>query len=404
TFLTVATWVAEAEAHIPSAQERFWKRAVKLWTDIHALPETNPLRRNTSRMRKFRRQYRSPLFQVAEALKDIDMERMETIRPGVLAPWEKRVQTVVENAAQGLEANWAVRIAVSSSARNGVVGMGGAISIQNIEKRSFSVTLGKREEQNPYAAELAAMAEALSRLPKLRFRSIALITRNKAAVLTLRRPRQQSGQSYISQFYKTVQTLRRDGNTVTVLWLPASEECELASLAKQEAKMATRLNARPQTQLPRMRSTTHNIARKQGIAKKVPADVGAYSKRIDTALPGKHTRQLYDGLSRKESSVLAQLRTGMAQLNTYRHRIKASTTDQCECGQAAETVEHFLFRCRKWTTQRTEMLQCTQASRGNLPFYLGGKAATDDAKWTPDMDAVRATIRFAIATRRLEAN
>ncbi|KAG9185064.1 hypothetical protein G6011_03011 [Alternaria panax] len=404
TFLTVATWVAEAEAHIPSAQERFWKRAVKLWTDIHALPETNPLRRNTSRMRKFRRQYRSPLFQVAEALKDIEMERMETIRPGVLAPWEKRVQTVVENAAQGLEANWAVRIAVSGSARNGVVGMGGAISIQNNEKRSFSVTLGKREEQNPYAAELAAMAEALSRLPKLRFRSIALITRNKAAVLTLRRPRQQSGQSYIGQFYKTVQTLRRDGNTVTVLWLPASEECELASLAKQEAKMATRLNARPQTQLPRMRSTTHNIARKQGIAKKVPADVGAYSKRIDTALPGKHTRQLYDGLSRKESSVLAQLRTGMAQLNTYRHRIKASTTDQCECGQAAETVEHFLFRCRKWTTQRTEMLQCTQSSRGNLPFYLGGKAATDDAKWAPDMDAVRATIRFAIATRRLEAN
>ena len=168
--------------------------------------------------------------------------------------------------------------------------------------------------------------------------------------------------------------------------------------------MLTRLNATPQTQLPQMRSTTHNIARKQGIAKKVLVDVGAYSRRIDTALLGKHTRQLYDGLSRKESSVLAQLRTGMAQLNTYRHRIKASTTDQCECGQAAETVEHFLFRCRKWTIQRTEMLQCTQISRGNMSFYLGGKAATDNVKWAPDMDAVRATIRFAIATRRLEAN
>jgi hypothetical protein len=47
--------------------------------------------------------------------------------------------------------------------------MGGASSIQNNEKQSFSVTLGKREEQNPYAAELAVMAEALSRLPELRF-------------------------------------------------------------------------------------------------------------------------------------------------------------------------------------------------------------------------------------------
>ena len=404
TFVTVATWVAEAEAHIPSAQERFWKRAVKLWTDIHALPETNPLRRNTSRMRKFRRQYRSPLYQVADALKDIEMEQMETIRPCVLAPWEKRVQAVSENAAQRLEANWAVRIAVSSSSRNGVVGMGGAISIQNSETRSFSTTLGKREEQNPYSAELAAMAEALSRLPKLRFRNIALTTRNKAAVLTLKRPRQQSGQSYINQLYETVRTLRRDGNTVTALWLPASEECELARLAKQEAKLSTRPNTMPQTQLPRMRSTTHNIARKQGTTKKVPEKVGNYSKRIDAALPGRHTRQLYDQLSRKESSVLAQLRTGMAQLNTYLHRIKACNTDQCECGQAAETVEHFLFRCRRWTAQRAEMLQCTQTGRGNMSLYLGGKAATDDAKWAPDMDAVRTTIRFAMATGRLDAN
>ncbi|KAH7563644.1 hypothetical protein BM1_00691 [Bipolaris maydis] len=91
----------------------------------------------------------------------------------------------------------------------------------------------------------------------------------------------------------------------------------------------------------------------------------------------------------------------MAQLNTYRHRIKALVTDQCECGQAAETAEHLIFRCRKWTTQLTEMLQCTQKSRENMSFYLGDKAATDNVKWAPDMDAVRATIRFAIATRKL---
>ena len=208
----------------------------------------------------------------------------------------------------------------------------------------------------------------------------------------------------ISQLYETVRTLKRVGNTVTALWLPASEECELARLAKQEAKLSTRPNTTPQTQLPRMRSTTHNIARKQGTTKKVPEKVGNYSKRIDAALRGRHTRQLYDQLSRKGSSVLAQLRTGMAQLNTYLHRIKACDTDQCECGQAAETVEHFLFRCRRWTAQRAEMLQCTQTGRGNMSLYLGGKAVTDDAKWAPDMDAVRATIRFAMATGRLDAN
>ncbi len=53
TFLTVATSVAESEANIATAQDRFWKRAIKLWTDIHILLDTNLLRRNMSRIRKF---------------------------------------------------------------------------------------------------------------------------------------------------------------------------------------------------------------------------------------------------------------------------------------------------------------------------------------------------------------
>jgi hypothetical protein len=91
---------------------------------------------------------------------------------------------------------------------------------------------------------------------------------------------------------------------------------------------------------------------------------------------------LKDIHSVEEASVLAQLRTGMARLNAYLHRIKAALTDQCACGQARETVEHFLFRCRRWTTHRTGMLQCTDTRRGNISFYLGRKSPTDDQNWT----------------------
>ena len=163
-------------------------------------------------------------------------------------------------------------------------------------------------------------------------------------------------------------------------------------------------DATPQTQHPRMRSSTLNIARaKLRTNRGLPDNVGKYSKRIDKALPGKHTKQLYDRLSWKEASVLAQLRTGMARLNTYLYRINATSTNQCDCGQAQETVDHFLFRCRKWTAHRTEMLQCTDTNRGNISFYLGGKTPADDENWTPNMSAVRATIRFAMATGRLDA-
>ncbi len=332
-----------------------------------------------------------------------------TVNPCTLAPWGKKVQTIAdESTSRQLDTGWGVRIAVSSSARNGVVGMGGVIEIHKSARSnprneilSFSSTLGRREEQNPYSGELAAMANALNTLPKFRFRRIVLITRNKAAVLTLRKPRQQSGQEHISRIYRSRRALKRDGNTITILWLPSSEETELMKLAKEKAKAATRQGTTPQTQLPRMRSTTLNSARaKHGTTRGLPENVGKYSQRIDTALPGKHTRQLCDRLSWKEASVLAQLRTGMARLNIYLHRIKATSADQCECEQARETVDHFLLRCSRWTVYRTEMLQCTDTGRGNISFYLGGKTSTNDENWALNMNAVRATIRFAIATCR----
>ncbi|RKK57447.1 hypothetical protein BFJ69_g17470 [Fusarium oxysporum] len=97
TFLTVVTSIAEAEAPIASVHERFWKRAIKMWTDLHALPATNPLRNTTSRIRKFRRYNRSPFYEVAVALNEIPMEELETIIPFTLAPWVERVQTIVDD-------------------------------------------------------------------------------------------------------------------------------------------------------------------------------------------------------------------------------------------------------------------------------------------------------------------
>jgi hypothetical protein len=45
-------------------------------------------------MQKFRKQHRSPLYQVVEKLKDIIMEEIETINLFTLPPWEKRLPTI----------------------------------------------------------------------------------------------------------------------------------------------------------------------------------------------------------------------------------------------------------------------------------------------------------------------
>ena len=67
TFMTVASSVAEAEAHIATLQGRFWRKAIKTWTDVHTFPDANPLRNYVGHKRKFRRYHQSPLYQVADA-------------------------------------------------------------------------------------------------------------------------------------------------------------------------------------------------------------------------------------------------------------------------------------------------------------------------------------------------
>ena len=138
--------------------------------------------------------------------------------------------------------------------------------------------------------------------------------------------------------------LWRNGNRVVFMWTPRSKEDKLLKLAKEKARQATQQGATPQVQTSRMRSTSLKLARSRlEIGKSLPEKVGKLSKRVDTALPGKHMRQLYDGWPWKERTVLAQLRTGMARLNAYLYQIKAAPTDQCACRQVSETVEHFLF-------------------------------------------------------------
>jgi hypothetical protein len=139
---------------------------------------------------------------------------------------------------------------------------------------------------------------------------------------------------------------RERGNSLRIQWLRASCENELIQKAKEEARKMTRGDVTRSKQLPAIKSTSLNIARqKQPATTCLPDKVGKYSKRIDVALPGKHTKVMYDQLGRKEASLLVQLRTGMARVNDYLHRIQAAPSDLCACGQARETIEHFIFTC-----------------------------------------------------------
>jgi hypothetical protein len=99
----------------------------------------------------------------------------------------------------------------------------------------------------------------------------------------------------------------------------------------------------------------------RGTTSSLPDKIGKFSKKVDTALPGKHTRQLYDQQKWKGATALSQMRTGVIRLNSYLFPIKAAPSAQCDCGEERETVEQHSLMTR--TKRFTEVAQNTDSQR-----------------------------------------
>jgi hypothetical protein len=134
-------------------------------------------------------------------------------------------------------------------------------------------------------------------------------------------------------------------------------------------------------------------------------------KLLDSALPGKHVRLLYDSLTRTEAHILAQLRTGHSKLRSFLAKIKAEDTDQCECGQGKEDTRHFLFHCQRYQHLRGDTIREARERYGDLSYMLGGRSSHHNVhgssldepieKWKPNLIVVRTVIKYALQTGRL---
>ena len=76
----------------------------------------------------------------------------------------------------------------------------------------------------------------------------------------------------------------------------------------------------------------------------------------------------------------------MSALNGYSNDIKAVETNHCDYGEAADSREHFIFHCVRWSEQRKILGVWTGEDK--LSRLLGGRSTTETDDWKPDMDAV----------------
>jgi hypothetical protein len=311
-----------------------------------------------------------------------------------------------------------IRVATIASARNQLVGIGGAIEgidwiRSDNERHDYDRTVGTNTQVDAYTAALASIEVGLGMVvdavyagalsPRAHGQLIHVFTNNRIVLTTLRSPVRKSGQALVGKILKHVRYLEGFSNRVTFAWAPVNPIFELGQRAKHLAQRSTDEGRVAQDRVRLTKRTVQNAQeRLRRATSQVPMAFGEHVRKIDAAWPSSHTRRMYDDLSKRQASIFAQLRTSMTPLNGYPHNIRAAETNLCDCGEVVESREHFISYCVRWSEQRK--ILGVWKGKDNLLRLLGGKSTTDTDDWKADMDAVRAMISFTLATKRFEHN
>ena len=413
-FGSVACAVAEAEAYIRPVKARQWDRALKLLIDLFTLPAQHPLSWLAIRPCS---KFKSPLQRISEGFQGIRRAELEKIEPYVIAPWEpkitynRHVQTDSTDAAEILLREDKLLFTTTAvENKNGTAF--GCTQASRYASIAIGERLDTRRAQNLYIAELQAVATTLKnardRVPP---NSVILLTSTNLAVLeVLSNPKQQSGQYLTRAIYGSRRYMEQRGIRLQWMWIPATTPLSTRNKAKEEAHKALDTNKNnnnnnnhPNPLLWSAKASVFSRAMPRLKCKRaLPNGVGKAIRELDTALPGKHTKAIYDALNKRDAKILIQLRTGCARINQYLARIKAIDSPLCSCGAAPESLRHFLFSCSRWVSQRRELYEKWPGKEGNLRFFVGAKATNDGVAWSPELEAIRAVINYTKATARFE--
>ena len=380
TFRTVALPIAEAEAAIEPLQTRWRRQSLRAWVDLHTLPAKHPFWKSKRRVDVTNKRFVSPLQKQAQQWRDVELTHVETITPYCVPPWYGQAEIEIHEHDRAMEIvqdlTGDVEFYTDGSVRNELVGVAVWCKVGGRNE-----CIGKSQDFNVYFAELFAIWRVVQSIetntvthPNDRPRRFIIRTDSQAALKSLARPRRQSGQHIIASILESVHRLKAQQIRITFTWVPAHTGIEGNEAAHSLAQVATSTDRLPPLiRMPRLKSAALRCAGHEiPPPAKSSSDLQHYARQVDLALPGDHTRLLYDPLTKSEAGFLAQLRTGKCRLNGYLARIKAVESDQCSCGRGPETVKHFLFQWPQWYTMRDQMRQAFPHRFGGLAFWMGG--------------------------------
>jgi ribonuclease HI len=376
---STATDVLDAHANLLPMSVLIDKIHCRAALRLATLPPSHPLHRHIRSAAKRRvKRHQAPLHGLFHDF-GIQPELIEKVDPALAdASWDPgfkiRIAASREDAIRMDEEDAAaIQVYTDGSGKDGMVGAA-AVLYKNGQRRSaIRYRLGTEDQHTVPEAEGIALVLGLELVrAEAHVRRVSLAADNLGAVSRSGMARASPTQylwEIFRQRWKMVRKRHRQIRMV-VRWVPGHEGVPGNEEADRMAKMAvekgssrrSRLPAPLRRPLPRSKQALARslLAGLKGRAEETWRASPRYARlrAIDQSLPSGKFLQLVEGLGRRKASLLVQLRSGHVPLLAHLFKMKAADSPICaQCGQARETVHHFVLMCPAFNEQRRAMHQ-----------------------------------------------
>jgi ribonuclease HI len=348
------------------------------------LPESHPLHRMIKRAKSHPpEKHLGPIDELLKLfkLRNVKFEIIESARQNIAGATLPRLKMVIAPTREvsiAFERNDNADFKVFSDGSGQEEGIGASAVLYRRKfvrpVKEIQVYLGLKSKHNTYEAEATGAILALwivRNTPETIGKTVSVYIDNQAIVMALTGNGHSSGQHLIRSLKTAANGLPCN---VTFRWISSHSEVRGNEAADRLAKAASLGRSTRREDLPHLLRSPLPVsisAAKQEFQAQVnrrwakiwdeSPRKGRFS-RIDPDFPFNTFRKKLFKLTRNQSSLLIQLRTGHIPLNFYLFRIGKTDSDKClKCNenpanvQITETINHFLFECEAHEEARQEL-------------------------------------------------
>ena len=358
-----------------------------------SLPDTNPI---SQVIRKAKRhpptKHLGPIDKLLK-LFSLRHTKLETVRPAVTL--RRRVTQQAIKIHPSREASIAYehkdvadyKIFSDGSGHDNGIGSAAVLYKKGRARplKSLQAFLGTPDKHNTYEAEIAAAILALwilENTPETIGKTVSLYIDNQSLIMALPALRASSGQYLLNALSLAAAGI---GCNLTFRWISGHSKVKGNEEADKLAKDAAEGHSSTRNDLPHI------------LRNALPTSISALKQAFNTSLKDKWAKnwdssprkprltqlgetfpfsafikRSYE-LTRKQSSLIMQIRCGHFPLNAYLHRINKIDSSRCMACEEdqddipqTETINHFIFDCTAHNEAREELI--ATIGRGRLHF------------------------------------